>query len=64
MLLVIVDEYLELFANHKKWIDLIIHIGQEGRGANVFFMLGGQRLDLEPYPTSLPTWARAPASST
>ncbi|KEB66244.1 ESX-2 secretion system protein EccC2 [Mycobacterium tuberculosis M1759] len=36
----------ELFANHKKWIDLIIHIGQEGRGANVFFMLGGQRLDL------------------
>lgn len=46
VLLVIVDEYLELFANHKKWIDLIIHIGQEGRGANVFFMLGGQRLDL------------------
>lgn len=46
VLLVIVDEYLELFANHKKWIGLIIHIGQEGRGANVFFMLGGQRLDL------------------
>src|SRR6516162_11700910 len=46
VLLVIVDEYLELFANHDKWINLIIHIGQEGRGANVFFMLGGQRLDL------------------
>jgi type VII secretion protein EccCa/type VII secretion protein EccCb len=46
VLLVIVDEYLELFANHDKWISLIIHIGQEGRGANVFFMLGGQRLDL------------------
>lgn len=46
VLLVIVDEYLELFANHEKWIQLIIHIGQEGRGANVFFMLGGQRLDL------------------
>ena len=36
----------ELFANHEKWINLMIHIGQEGRGANVFFMLGGQRLDL------------------
>ncbi|QUR69460.1 type VII secretion protein EccCa [Mycobacterium spongiae] len=46
VLLVVVDEYLELFANHEKWINLIIHIGQEGRGANVFFMLGGQRLDL------------------
>ncbi|OBH14767.1 MULTISPECIES: type VII secretion protein EccCa [Mycolicibacter] len=46
ILLVVIDEYLELFANHGKWIDLIIHIGQEGRGANVFFMLGGQRLDL------------------
>lgn len=46
VLLVIIDEYLELFHNHPKWIDLIIHIGQEGRGANVFFMLGGQRLDL------------------
>lgn len=46
VLLVIVDEYLELFANYEKWINLIIHIGQEGRGANVFFMLGGQRLDL------------------
>ncbi|MGD9622210.1 MAG: type VII secretion protein EccCa [Mycolicibacterium sp.] len=46
VLLVIIDEYLELFHNHQKWIDLIIHIGQEGRGANVFFMLGGQRLDL------------------
>ncbi len=33
VLLVIVDEYLELFANHDKWINLIIHIGQEGRGA-------------------------------
>ena len=32
VLLVIVDEYLELFANHEKWINLIIHIGQEGRG--------------------------------
>lgn len=46
ILLVVIDEYLELFANHGRWIDLIIHIGQEGRGANVFFMLGGQRLDL------------------
>ena len=46
ILLVVIDEYLELFQNHPKWIELIIHIGQEGRGANVFFMLGGQRLDL------------------
>ena len=46
ILLVVIDEYLELFANHGRWVDLIIHIGQEGRGANVFFMLGGQRLDL------------------
>ncbi|MEO8813844.1 MAG: type VII secretion protein EccCa, partial [Mycobacterium sp.] len=46
ILLVVIDEYLELFQNHGRWVDLIIHIGQEGRGANVFFMLGGQRLDL------------------
>ncbi|MBX7134737.1 MAG: hypothetical protein K1X67_18880, partial [Fimbriimonadaceae bacterium] len=32
--------------NHPEWIDLVIHIGQEGRGCNVFFTLGGQRLDL------------------
>jgi type VII secretion protein EccCa/type VII secretion protein EccCb len=46
ILLVIIDEYLELFINHPEWIDLVIHIGQEGRGCNVFFTLGGQRLDL------------------
>jgi len=46
ILLVIIDEYLELFHNHPEWIDLVIHIGQEGRGCNVFFTLGGQRLDL------------------
>ena len=46
ILLVIVDEYLELFHHHPEWIELIIHIGQEGRGCNVFFTLGGQRLDL------------------
>ncbi|WP_343710120.1 type VII secretion protein EccCa [Mycobacterium sp.] len=46
ILLVIVDEYLELFSQHPAWIDLVIHIGQEGRGCNVFFTLGGQRLDL------------------
>ncbi len=46
ILLVIVDEYLELFHHHPEWIDLVIHIGQEGRGCNVFFTLGGQRLDL------------------
>ena len=46
ILLVIIDEYLELFAHHPEWIDLVIHIGQEGRGCNVFFTLGGQRLDL------------------
>ncbi|GAT07621.1 type VII secretion protein EccCa [Mycolicibacterium novocastrense] len=46
VLLVIIDEYLELFTAQPKWIDLIIHIAQVGRGANVFFMLGGQRLDL------------------
>jgi type VII secretion protein EccCa len=46
ILLVIIDEYLELFVHHPKWIDLVIHIGQEGRGCNVFFVLGGQRLDL------------------
>lgn len=27
VLLVIVDEYLELFVNYKKWIGLIIYIG-------------------------------------
>ena len=43
--LVIIDEYLELFHHHPEWIDLVIHIGQEGRGA-IFFTLGGQRLDL------------------
>ncbi|OBF25936.1 type VII secretion protein EccCa [Mycobacterium sp. ACS4331] len=46
VLLVIIDEYLELFHHHSDWIDLVIHIGQEGRGCNVFFTLGGQRLDL------------------
>lgn len=46
ILLVIIDEYLELFHHHQDWIDLVIHIGQEGRGCNVFFTLGGQRLDL------------------
>lgn len=46
ILLVIIDEYLELFHHHPDWIDLVIHIGQEGRGCNVFFTLGGQRLDL------------------
>lgn len=46
VLLIVIDEYLELFQLHPKWIQLIIHIAQVGRGANVFFMLGGQRLDL------------------
>jgi type VII secretion protein EccCa/type VII secretion protein EccCb len=46
ILLIIIDEYLELFHHHPEWIDLVIHIGQEGRGCNVFFTLGGQRLDL------------------
>jgi type VII secretion protein EccCa/type VII secretion protein EccCb len=46
IMLVIIDEYLELFHHHPEWIDLVIHIGQEGRGCNVFFTLGGQRLDL------------------
>ncbi|MGH3958647.1 type VII secretion protein EccCa [Mycobacterium sp.] len=46
ILLVIIDEYLELFHHHQEWIQLVIHIGQEGRGCNVFFTLGGQRLDL------------------
>jgi len=46
ILLVIIDEYLELFQHHPEWIDLVIHIGQEGRGCNMFFTLGGQRLDL------------------
>ena len=46
ILLVIIDEYLELFHHYPEWIELVIHIGQEGRGCNVFFTLGGQRLDL------------------
>src|SRR6202034_2117376 len=46
ILLVIIDEYLELFHHHQEWIQLVIHIGQEVRGCNVFFTLGGQRLDL------------------
>lgn len=46
VLLVVIDEYLELFNSYPEWIDLIIHIAQVGRGANVFFQLGGQRQDL------------------
>jgi type VII secretion protein EccCa/type VII secretion protein EccCb len=46
MLWVIIDEYLELFAKHPEWIALVEHIAQQGRGANVFVVLGGQRLDL------------------
>ena len=40
ILLVIIDEYLELFHNHPEWIDLVIHYPQEGRGCNVFFHSG------------------------
>lgn len=46
VLLVIIDEYLELFAQYPAWIETIIRIGRIGRGANVIFMLGGQQLDL------------------
>ena len=33
ILLVLIDEYLELFHNHPEWIDLVIHIGQEAVAA-------------------------------
>lgn len=44
ILLVVVDEYQELF-QHPLWIDLITEIGQMGRSANMFFMLGGPSVD-------------------
>ena len=46
VLWVIVDEYLTLFRDYPKWIDAIMVLGEKGRGANVFFILCGQRLDL------------------
>ena len=33
ILLVIIDEYLELFHHHPEWIDLVIHIGQGAAAA-------------------------------
>ena len=45
ILLVIIDEYLELFHHHPEWIDLVIHIGGGSRLQRLLH-LGGQRLDL------------------
>lgn len=41
-----IDEYNELFASEPDWIELGNHICQTGRGARVYLLLGGQRLDL------------------
>ncbi|AYE99556.1 type VII secretion protein EccCb (plasmid) [Mycobacterium paragordonae] len=48
VLWIIVDEYLTLFRLHPRWQELIMEIGEKGRGANMFFVLGGQRLDMTP----------------
>lgn len=45
ILLVMIENYTELVAQYPQWMDAIITIGEMGRGAKVFFMLGGQRLD-------------------
>ncbi|SKO34932.1 DNA translocase FtsK [Mycobacteroides abscessus subsp. abscessus] len=44
---IICDEYLTLFRKYPKWSDFIMEIGEKGRGANMFFILCGQRLDLQ-----------------
>ncbi|WP_390892842.1 FtsK/SpoIIIE domain-containing protein [Mycolicibacterium llatzerense] len=46
ILLVIIEGYAQLCSAHPEWNDLIVQIGQIGRSANVYFMLGGERLDL------------------
>jgi DNA segregation ATPase FtsK/SpoIIIE-like protein len=48
VLWIIVDEYLSLFRQLPKWVELITLLGEQGRGANMFFLLGGQRLDMSP----------------
>lgn len=45
ILLVVVEDYPQMFDQHPLWIDLITEIGQMGRSANVFFMLCGQQWD-------------------
>lgn len=45
-LFIIVDEYLSLFRKYPKFEDLIMEIGEKGRGAEMYFLLAGQRLDL------------------
>lgn len=47
VLWIICDEYLTLFRKYPKWSDFIMEIGEKGRGANMFFILCGQRLDLQ-----------------
>jgi type VII secretion protein EccCb len=48
VLWIIVDEYLTLFRVLPRWVELITVLGEQGRGANMFFVLGGQRLDMSP----------------
>lgn len=50
ILLVAIDDYTYLFETYPAWIDLVATIGQQGRCANIYFMLGGQRLDLRAAP--------------
>lgn len=46
ILLVVIDDYVSLCEIQPRWLQLIMQIAQVGRGANVFVMLGGPRLDL------------------
>lgn len=46
ILFVVIDDYVSLCEARPQWPQLITHIAQVGRGANVFVMLGGPRLDL------------------
>lgn len=48
VLWIIVDEYLTLFRLYPEWVEAITILGEQGRGAHMKFILGGQRLDLSP----------------
>lgn len=45
-LFIIADEYLSLFRKYPKYEDLFMEIGEKGRGAEMYFLLAGQRLEL------------------
>lgn len=45
-LFIIADEYLTLFRKNPKYEDLFMELGEKGRGAEMYFLLAGQRLEL------------------